>query len=175
MSATGQSVRQDVGAQGAADAAPAGRGRLDVLSVAGLALGLVAILGGSILKGSGLAALWNRWAHLTGFGSDEGTFLTIATGGQINLSGVMLAGSILNINGGAVLNPVQVLFNSFLIGIFPAIAISGVGLDFTERLELPDTVPGARRLWSSFTPSSRPGGSFSSRGVCRSCVCSQRR
>ena len=55
MSATGQSVGQDVEAQGGEDAAPSGRGRLDVLSVAGLALGLVAILGGSILKGSGLA------------------------------------------------------------------------------------------------------------------------
>ena len=44
--------------------------------------------------------------------------------GLFGILGVMLAGSILNINGGAVLNPVQVLFNSFLIGIFPAIAIS---------------------------------------------------
>jgi len=64
VSATGQSVRQDAQAQGGADAAPAGRGRLDVLSVAGLALGLVAILGGSILKGSGLAALWNGAAFV---------------------------------------------------------------------------------------------------------------
>jgi uncharacterized membrane protein len=47
----------------------------------------------------GLAALWNRWAHLTGFGSDEGTFLTIATGGQINLSGVMLAGIVIGTVG----------------------------------------------------------------------------
>jgi uncharacterized membrane protein len=46
-----------------------------------------------------LAALWSRWAHLTGFGSDEGTFLTIATGGQINLSGVMLAGIVIGTLG----------------------------------------------------------------------------
>jgi uncharacterized membrane protein len=46
-----------------------------------------------------LAALWNRWAHLTGFGSDEGTFLTIATGGQIDLSGVMLAGIVIGTLG----------------------------------------------------------------------------
>lgn len=32
---------------------------MDVLSILGVLLGLVAILGGSILKGSGLAALWN--------------------------------------------------------------------------------------------------------------------
>lgn len=32
---------------------------MDVLSIAGIALGVLAILGGSMLKGSGLAALWN--------------------------------------------------------------------------------------------------------------------
>jgi chemotaxis protein MotA len=67
VSATGQSVRQGVGRQGAAGAnaaAPTARSGLDVLSIAGLALGVVAILGGSILKGSGLAALWNGAAFV---------------------------------------------------------------------------------------------------------------
>lgn len=65
MSATGQTVGQGVGGRQATGApAPAGRGGLDVLSVAGLALGVVAILGGSILKGSGLAALWNGAAFV---------------------------------------------------------------------------------------------------------------
>lgn len=65
MSATGQTVGQGVGGRHATGApAPAGRGGLDVLSVAGLALGVVAILGGSILKGSGLAALWNGAAFV---------------------------------------------------------------------------------------------------------------
>ncbi len=67
MSATGQSVRQGIGGQraaGADTAAPAARSGLDVLSIAGLALGVVAILGGSILKGSGLAALWNAAAFV---------------------------------------------------------------------------------------------------------------
>jgi uncharacterized membrane protein len=59
------------------------------------ALGLVA----SLLVTWVLAALWNRWAHLTGFGSDEGTFLTIATSGQVNLSGVMLAGIVIGTLG----------------------------------------------------------------------------
>jgi chemotaxis protein MotA len=59
VSATGQTVGQGVGGRHATGTpAPAGRGGLDILSVAGLALGVVAILGGSILKGSGLAALW---------------------------------------------------------------------------------------------------------------------
>lgn len=53
----------------------------------------------SLLVTWGLAALWNRWAHLTGFGSDEGTFLTVATGGQVNLSGVMLAGIVIGTLG----------------------------------------------------------------------------
>lgn len=65
MSATGQTVGQGVGGrQATGTPAPAGRGGLDVLSVAGLALGVVAILGGSILKGSGLAALWNGAAFV---------------------------------------------------------------------------------------------------------------
>jgi chemotaxis protein MotA len=66
VSATGQTVGQGVGGQRAAGAgaAPAGRSGLDVLSIAGLALGVVAILGGSILKGSGLAALWNGAAFV---------------------------------------------------------------------------------------------------------------
>jgi len=37
---------------------------MDILSIAGVVLGLVAILGGSILKGSGIAALWNVAAFL---------------------------------------------------------------------------------------------------------------
>jgi chemotaxis protein MotA len=67
VSATGQSVRQGIGGQraaGANTAAPDARGGLDVLSIAGLSLGVVAILGGSILKGSGLAALWNAAAFV---------------------------------------------------------------------------------------------------------------
>src|SRR5690606_36827048 len=41
-------------------AGPIMRGlRLDVLSVAGVILGMAAILLGSVLKGSGLSALWN--------------------------------------------------------------------------------------------------------------------
>jgi uncharacterized membrane protein len=59
------------------------------------ALGMTA----SLLVTWGLAALWNHWAHLTGFGSDEGTFLTIATGGQIDLSGVILAGIVIGTLG----------------------------------------------------------------------------
>jgi uncharacterized membrane protein len=46
-----------------------------------------------------LAALWSRWAHLTGFGTDEGTFLTFATGGRVNLSGVILAGIVIGVLG----------------------------------------------------------------------------
>ncbi|MCB0897459.1 MAG: cation-translocating P-type ATPase [Actinobacteria bacterium] len=42
---------------------------------------------------------------------------------------VMLAGSILNLNSGSVLNPLQLLFVSFLIGLFPAI---GISTDSTE-------------------------------------------
>jgi chemotaxis protein MotA len=38
--------------------------RVDVLSVAGVILGLAAILVGSILKGSGIAALWNSAAFI---------------------------------------------------------------------------------------------------------------
>jgi uncharacterized membrane protein len=59
------------------------------------ALGMTA----SLLVTWGLAALWSRWAHLTGFGTDEGTFLTIATGGQVSLSGVMLAGIVIGTLG----------------------------------------------------------------------------
>ncbi len=44
--------------------------------------------------------------------------------GLFGFVGVMLVGSILNINNGSVLTPIQLLFNSFLIGIFPALAIS---------------------------------------------------
>ncbi len=44
--------------------------------------------------------------------------------GLFGFVGVMLGGSILNLNNGAVLTPVQLLFNTFLIGIFPALAIS---------------------------------------------------
>jgi len=37
---------------------------MDILSLIGVILGLIAILGGSILKGSGLAALWNPAAFV---------------------------------------------------------------------------------------------------------------
>lgn len=38
--------------------------RIDILTVIGILLGLVAVLGGSILKGSGLGALWNAAAFV---------------------------------------------------------------------------------------------------------------
>ena len=44
--------------------------------------------------------------------------------GLFGLLGLMLLASILNINGGAVLTPIQLLFVSFLIGLFPALGIS---------------------------------------------------
>ena len=44
--------------------------------------------------------------------------------GLFGLLGMMLLASILDINSGAVLTPVQLLFVSFLIGIFPALGIS---------------------------------------------------
>ena len=44
--------------------------------------------------------------------------------GLFGLLGLMLLASVLDVNGGAVLTPVQLLFVSFLIGIFPALAIS---------------------------------------------------
>ena len=44
--------------------------------------------------------------------------------GLFGLLGLMLLATIFNVNNGAVLNPIQLLFVSFLIGIFPAIAIS---------------------------------------------------
>lgn len=44
--------------------------------------------------------------------------------GLFGLLGLMLFASIFNINGGAVLTPVQLLFVSFLIGLFPALGIS---------------------------------------------------
>lgn len=37
---------------------------MDILSLVGIVLGLIAILGGSVLKGSGLAALWNGAAFI---------------------------------------------------------------------------------------------------------------
>lgn len=66
MSATGQSMRRELGEAGAAKPAerPAGRGVIDVLSIAGFGLAMFAILGGSILKGSGLSALWNAAAFV---------------------------------------------------------------------------------------------------------------
>jgi Ca2+-transporting ATPase len=44
--------------------------------------------------------------------------------GLFGLLGLMLLASIFNVNNGAVLTPLQLLFVSFLIGLFPAIAIS---------------------------------------------------
>ena len=49
--------------------------------------------------------------------------------GLFGLLGIMLLGSIFNINGGAVLNPVQLLFVAIFIGVFPAI---GISTDSTE-------------------------------------------
>ena len=37
---------------------------MDILSIAGLVLALIAIVGGSIAKGAGLSALWNLAAFL---------------------------------------------------------------------------------------------------------------
>jgi len=37
---------------------------MDILSIIGVLLGLVAVIGGSVLKGSGIAALWNTAAFL---------------------------------------------------------------------------------------------------------------
>ena len=37
---------------------------MDILSIIGIVLGIIAILGGSVLKGSGLAALWNGAAFI---------------------------------------------------------------------------------------------------------------
>lgn len=68
MSATSESVGAAVsagkrGAEQAGGGAPS-RGGMDILSVVGLGLAVFAILGGSILKGSGLAALWNGAAFI---------------------------------------------------------------------------------------------------------------
>ena len=67
MSATSESV--GAGLRSGEEGAPAknagdARGGLDVLSIAGMAAGVVAIVGGSILKGSGLAALVNPAAFV---------------------------------------------------------------------------------------------------------------
>lgn len=67
MSATGQSVGADIRARdegGASAAKPSGNSALDILSIAGFAGAVIAIFGGSILKGSGLAALWNPAAFI---------------------------------------------------------------------------------------------------------------
>lgn len=67
MSATGESVGAGLAAGAEATEAKAAggaKGGLDVLSIAGMVAALVAILGGSILKGSGLAALVNPAAFL---------------------------------------------------------------------------------------------------------------
>lgn len=44
--------------------------------------------------------------------------------GLFGLLGVMLGASLLNLNEGNVLTPIQLLFVSFLIGVFPAVALS---------------------------------------------------
>ena len=67
MSATSESV--GAGLRSGEEGAPAkdaggAKGGLDVLSIAGMAAGVVAIVGGSILKGSGLAALVNPAAFV---------------------------------------------------------------------------------------------------------------
>ncbi len=60
--------------------------------------------------------------------------------GLFGLLGVMLIASLLDINKGSVLTPVQLLFVSFLIGIFPAL---GISTDTTEPgiMELPPRDP----------------------------------
>jgi len=67
VSATGESVGADLRAGG--ESAPEKKasgasGGLDVLSIAGMAAGIIAIVGGSILKGSGLSALLNPAAFV---------------------------------------------------------------------------------------------------------------
>lgn len=65
MSAAGESLGRPKGqAQSQAASQKGASGGLDVMSIAGMALGLIAILGGSILKGSGLMALWNGAAFV---------------------------------------------------------------------------------------------------------------
>ncbi len=61
--------------------------------------------------------------------------------GLYGLLGIMLLASVLNINEGAVLNAIQLLFVSFLVGLFPALAIS---TDTTEPgiMDLPPRDPG---------------------------------
>lgn len=60
--------------------------------------------------------------------------------GLFGLLGVMLIASLLDINKGSVLTPVQLLFVSFLIGIFPAL---GISTDTTEPgiMDLPPRDP----------------------------------
>lgn len=49
---------------------------MDILSILGLVLAVVAIIGGSIVKGSGVAALWSAAAFLiVGFGTVAATFV----------------------------------------------------------------------------------------------------
>jgi len=67
VSATGESVGAGLRAgEAEAPAKEAGgaKGGLDVLSIAGMAAGIIAIVGGSVLKGSGLSALVNPAAFV---------------------------------------------------------------------------------------------------------------
>ena len=51
---------------------------MDILSVAGLIAGLIAIIGGSILKGAGVHALWNPAAFvIVGIGTFAAVFLHV--------------------------------------------------------------------------------------------------
>ena len=71
--------------------------------------------------------------------------------GLFGFVGVMLLGSILNLNSGSVLNPLQLLFVSFLIGLFPAL---GISTDSTEPgiMTAPPRDPGVTILNSTTTP-----------------------
>lgn len=71
--------------------------------------------------------------------------------GLFGFVAVMLAGSILDLNSGSVLTPLQLLFVSFLIGLFPALAIS---TDSTEPgiMTAPPRDPRLTILNSTTTP-----------------------
>ncbi len=71
--------------------------------------------------------------------------------GLFGFVGVMLLGSILNLNSGSVLTPLQLLFVSFLIGLFPAL---GISTDSTEPgiMAAPPRDPGVTILNSTTAP-----------------------
>lgn len=71
--------------------------------------------------------------------------------GLFGLIGIMLGGSLLNLNDGDVLSPVQLLFVSFLIGIFPAIALS-TDVAEPDLMRQPPRPPGVEILSKRTAP-----------------------